>query len=66
MDKKKPTLHKKYTFYELLTVYNDILYIIGCAALTLLLICLFLGACAYFNVSFTESGMVRNFLNGGV
>ena len=66
MGDKKPRLHKKYTFYEMVTVYNDVLYVIGCAALTFLLICLFIGACAYFNMRFTDSGMVRNFLNGGV
>jgi len=27
---------------------------------------LFVFASAYFNVSFTESGMIRNFLMGGV
>lgn len=66
MDKKKPTLHKKYSFYEMFIVYEDILYVIGCAAITFIIIILFIAACAYFNVSFTDSGMVRNFLNGGV
>lgn len=66
MDKKKPTLHKKYTFYEYLEIYNDILYVLGCAAVTFVIILLFIWACAYFNVSFTDSGMVRNFLIGGV
>lgn len=64
MDKKR--LDKKDDFFEFVTVYNDVLYIVGCIVMVLIIVCLFVGACAYFNVSFSDSGMVRNFLNGGV
>ena len=62
----KKRLDKKDDFYEFVTVYNDVLYIVGCVLLVLIIVLLFVGACVYFNVSFTDSGMVRNFFNGGV
>lgn len=66
IDKKKPALHKKYTFYEFVVIYSDIFYVIACFAVTLIIILLIVGCCTHFNVSFTESGMMRNFLVGGV
>lgn len=62
----KKRLDKKDDFFEFVTVYNDVLFVVGCVVMVLIVVCLFVWACAYFNVSFTESGMVRNFLNGGV
>lgn len=67
MNGKKPArLNKKTTLYDFFFEYNDLFYVIACVFVVLMIILVFIGACAYFNVSFTESGMIRNFLNGGV
>lgn len=65
-DKKPARLNKKTILYDFFFDYNDLFWLIACSLVVLVIVLLFIGACAYFNVSFTDSGMIRNFLAGGV
>ena len=66
MVKKPARLNKKTPLYDFFFDYSDVFWVIACVFVVLAIILVFVGACVYFNVSFTDSGMVRNFLNGGI
>lgn len=66
VSKKPARLNKKTPLYDFFFDYSDVFWIVACFLVVLAIVLVFIGACAYFNVSFTDSGMVRNFFNGGV
>jgi len=66
MDKKPKRLYKTQAWQDYLIDYGNVFYVFACLFVSLVIVVLFVFACAYFNVSFTESGMIRNFLMGGV
>ena len=66
MDKKPKRLYKTQAWQDYLIDYSNVFCVFACLFVSLVIVVLFVFACAYFNVSFTESGMIRNFLMGGV
>lgn len=58
--------HKQLSWQDYLLEYSNVFYVLACLFVSIIIVLLFIFACAYFNVSFTESGMIRNFLMGGV